>query len=221
MDGGRLKNPDLVLSGFCDKLLVGHLGDRTRPGSRVLDLGGGTGANGLYFAKAGCRVEIVDISREALEQCRLHAQNLEIEVSTTLADARQIELSPESYDLIIVSFLLQFVSRSEARQIITKCVQALKPDGDIYISTFSVHEELLKTLNYEANQSSAAVQKLDDHTCRLESGRILSFQTAAELKDSCAGLVCRYFFEGTELDESHGSPHYHSFLAFIGRKPAA
>lgn len=218
LDGARLRNPGVALSGTCDKLLIGHLGDAVAPGGRVLDLGAGTGANGLYFARIGCSVELVDISADAIRLCQEHAKDLGLSVTAEVNDIRQINLPTNSYDLIILSYILQFVSADDGRQIVRKCISALKPGGSIYISTFSVDENIFKDL-IEQSLSSESVKRIDETTFKLSSGKLLHFQTANELLGNCEGLKCRHFFEGRELDEFHDEPHYHSFLSYIGVKP--
>lgn len=218
MDGTRLKNPAVSVSGMCDKILIGHLGDRHMHGSRVLDLGCGTGVNGLYFARNGCAVEMVDISEDAIRICEANAQQLGVSVETKTADVRGVSLEPNTYDLIILSYLVQFMRAEDGRELLTKCIAALKPGGDLYLSVFSVAEDLFKKAEEDSNQIATGVLRLDERTFQFSNGRILHFQTATELLTNCKALRCKHFFEGRELDESHGEPHYHSFLAYIGTK---
>lgn len=218
MDGARLKNPALSLSGFCDKLLIGHLGDRHMNGNRVLDLGCGTGANGLYFAQNGCTVEMIDISEDAVRACAENARQLGVSVVASTGDVRQLSLEPNSYDLIILSYLLQFLRAEEGRQLIANCIAALKPGGDLYLSTFSVAEELFSKLEEDSKRDPAKVLKLDQSTFQFTNGRIVYFQTLEEVLANCSALTCKHVFEGKELDVSHGEPHYHSFIAYVGTK---
>lgn len=219
LDGARLKDPGVAFSGTCDRILIGHLADRIPQGGRVLDLGSGTGANGLYFARNSCSVELVDISGEAIRLCLRYAAELGLTIKTEVADVRSISLPTNSYDLVILSYVLQFMSGEEGRLLIEKSVAALKPGGFVYISTFSIAEQIYKELVAEAAGSTASVQRLDEFTFKLSSGRVMHFQTSREMLDNCRDLKCLHFFEGMDLDETHDAPHYHSFLSYIGSKP--
>jgi HemK-related putative methylase len=74
-------NPKLLRSGA---VLVSQLrrSDVLPPGSRVLDLGSGSGAAGLAAARRGCQVVAVDINPSAVRCTRINAllNNLEIDV---------------------------------------------------------------------------------------------------------------------------------------------
>jgi hypothetical protein len=82
-----------------------------------------------------------------------------------------------------------------------------------------VAEQIYKDLIAEVQEAPSEVARLDDATFRLRSGRVMHFYTAEELLNFCEPLKCLHFFEGRELDETHGEPHYHSFLAYVGIKP--
>jgi HemK-related putative methylase len=74
-------NPRLLRSGaFLVSQL--HRPGLLRPGSRVLDLGSGSGACGLAAARLGCHVIAVDINPSAVRCTRINAllNNLEIDV---------------------------------------------------------------------------------------------------------------------------------------------
>jgi release factor glutamine methyltransferase len=74
-------NPKLLRSGA---FLVSQLQrpDLLRPGSRVLDLGSGSGACGLAAARRGCHVVAVDINPSAVRCTRVNAllNNLDLDV---------------------------------------------------------------------------------------------------------------------------------------------
>jgi release factor glutamine methyltransferase len=74
-------NPKLLRSGA---FLVSYLSrpDGVTPGSRVLDLGSGSGACGLAAARRGCEVVAVDINPSAVRCTRINAllNNLHVDV---------------------------------------------------------------------------------------------------------------------------------------------
>ena len=76
-------NPKLLRSG---EFLVQQL-HRLRRGSRVLDLGSGSGAAGVAAARSGCRVVAVDINPAAVRCTRINAL-----LNTVEVDAREGDL---------------------------------------------------------------------------------------------------------------------------------
>lgn len=70
---------------------------------RALDLACGLGQNGLWLARQGYAVDLLDISREALRQAQ--AQAIQVAARTVnfrQADLDQVALQTEAYDLVCV-----------------------------------------------------------------------------------------------------------------------
>jgi release factor glutamine methyltransferase len=76
-------NPKLLRSG---EFLV-HQAERVQAGTRVLDLGSGSGACGIAAAQAGCQVVAVDINPSAVRCTRINAL-----LNNVTVDARQGDL---------------------------------------------------------------------------------------------------------------------------------
>jgi release factor glutamine methyltransferase len=92
-------NPKLLRSGaFLVSQL--HRADLLPSGSRVLDLGSGSGACGLAAARRGCAVVAVDINPSAVRCTRINALLNNVEV-----DARQGDLfapvADERFDVVL------------------------------------------------------------------------------------------------------------------------
>jgi release factor glutamine methyltransferase len=92
-------NPKLLRSG---ELLVQQLSrpELLPPGSRVLDLGCGSGAAGVAAAKRGCAVTAVDINPSAVRCTRINALLNQVEI-----DVRQGDLfapvTDERFDVVL------------------------------------------------------------------------------------------------------------------------
>jgi SAM-dependent methyltransferase len=73
------------------------------PRGRALDLACGTGRNALRLARAGYRVDAMDISTAALDRGAAGAVELGVEVNWISGDLDFAELAPDSYDLVVVA----------------------------------------------------------------------------------------------------------------------
>jgi 2-polyprenyl-3-methyl-5-hydroxy-6-metoxy-1,4-benzoquinol methylase len=60
-----------------DESLVKHFENGRMKSGRVLDIGCGPGRNSIYFARQGCEVDAVDISRVSLDWARERAEEQE------------------------------------------------------------------------------------------------------------------------------------------------
>ena len=73
------------------------------PGGRALDLACGAGRNALHLAAAGYQVDAMDISAVALERGAARAAELGVDVNWINVDLDSAELTPDSYDLVVVA----------------------------------------------------------------------------------------------------------------------
>lgn len=101
-----------------DQLLLDYAPDpdkEARPRPRALDLACGVGQNGIWLAKQGYSVDLMDISREALKRARKemaienirNANLLQTDIDKLVLRrsgdcARLHEICPESYDVVAV-----------------------------------------------------------------------------------------------------------------------
>ncbi len=79
------------------------------PRGRALDMACGAGRNALHLAAAGYQVDAMDISTVALAQGAARAAELGVEVNWINVDLDTAELSPDSYDLVVVA---RYVNRA-------------------------------------------------------------------------------------------------------------
>jgi release factor glutamine methyltransferase len=92
-------NPKLLRSG---EFLVQQLSraDLLPPGSRVLDLGSGSGAAGIAAAKRGCAVTAIDINPSAVRCTRINALLNDVEVDVRQGDLFGT-LGTERFDVVL------------------------------------------------------------------------------------------------------------------------
>lgn len=98
----------------------------------ALDLAGGVGQDALWLASQGYTVDLMDISRFALQRARteMALQNIR-NVNLLQIDVDEIELDESAYDLITVTRYLK-------RSLFTVMKKAIRPGGRIIYDTFNV-----------------------------------------------------------------------------------
>jgi ubiquinone/menaquinone biosynthesis C-methylase UbiE len=109
------------------------------PGSRVLDLGAGTGDQTLLAAQRvgpGGAVLATDISASMLDLAREMAQAAGLRnVEARVMDAQRLDLESGSFDAAIARFSLQFVP--DVQRALTEVRRVLKPGGRFAAVVFS------------------------------------------------------------------------------------
>jgi SAM-dependent methyltransferase len=114
--------------------LIGLLGAVNRSSLRVLDAGCGTGLHLSAFDKAGFRnLTGLDASITGLAQT---AQKLRTQL--ICGDIRHMPFAPESFDLVLFSFVLHHLPQDgelSVKQVLSAAVKLLTPGGRIAIIT--------------------------------------------------------------------------------------
>lgn len=99
---------------------------------RALDLGCGQGRNAIWLAGQGHDVTALDLSPVAIEQARELAAEAGVEVAFAAIDlAREWRPEPESFDLIVLSYLQ--LPETTRRAVHAKAAVALAPGGQIFL----------------------------------------------------------------------------------------
>jgi (2Fe-2S) ferredoxin/ubiquinone/menaquinone biosynthesis C-methylase UbiE len=106
---------------------------------RMLDLGGGSGAYSIAFAKAApaLRVDLVDLP-EVLPITQEHIRNagLSDRISTREGDMLTIPLESGHYDLVLLSAICHMYSPEENRELFQRAYAALVPKGRLVVADF-------------------------------------------------------------------------------------
>ncbi len=106
--------------------------------ARVLDIGGGSGAYSIAFARASdsIRVELLDlpavipIARSQIEEAGLSGR-----IGTRVGDLRT-DTFGDGYDLVFASAICHMLSEGENRDLLKRCCKALAPKGRLVIQDF-------------------------------------------------------------------------------------
>ncbi|MFT4109530.1 class I SAM-dependent methyltransferase [Propionicimonas sp.] len=103
---------------------------RLRPG-RALDLGAGEGANAIWLSGRGWRVTAVDRSTVSIGRIQGRSALLNQPVDAIVADALAYQPRPDSFDLVLLSYLE--LPESQLRRVLGHIVPALAVGGTVLV----------------------------------------------------------------------------------------
>lgn len=107
--------------------------------SRTLELGCGDGKIVSSLVQKGCSVTAVDLSSHAALLCRNACRHPE-RASILVADARQLPLRDNSFDIIIASHITGHLSGAGRRHLAREVHRLLDPGGMLYFRDFSTRD---------------------------------------------------------------------------------
>lgn len=110
---------------------------------RMLDVGGGSGAYSIAFARASAalRAEILDLPTVLPIAARHVAEaGLADRVSTRAGDLRTDDLG-SGYDLVLLSSICHMLGPEENRDLLSRAARALAPGGRVVVSDFVLDED--------------------------------------------------------------------------------
>ncbi len=117
-------------------------------GSRLLEIGVGTGKNIPYYPSA-VEVTAVDVSSGMLQRARARARALGNEVDLRLMDAQHLEFADDSFDTVVATCV--FCSVPDPVLGLQELRRVAKPDGQILLLEHVRPEGALGTLADLAN----------------------------------------------------------------------
>ncbi|MBI5240117.1 MAG: methyltransferase domain-containing protein [Elusimicrobia bacterium] len=110
---------------------------------RLLDVGGGSGAYSIAFARAhpALRATVFDLPQVVpLARGYIRAAGLQDRVEARVGDYDRNPL-PDGYDLVFLSHILHSNSPARNRRLLRKCARSLNPGGLVVIQEFLVDED--------------------------------------------------------------------------------
>ena len=111
--------------------------------SRVLDVGGGSGAYSMAFVKAmeGIKATVFDLPNIVpLTQNYIKKENLSNKVETVVGDYNVNELG-SGYDLVFLSAIIHSNSFEENLNLLRKCSMALNTRGQVIVQDFIMDKD--------------------------------------------------------------------------------
>jgi len=112
--------------------LVRHA--RVTPGSRVLDVGCGTGVVAVTAARLGAKVTGLDLTPELLEVARSNAATAAVTIDWHEGDAEALPFDDSAFDAVLSQFGHMFAPRPHV--VVSEMLRVLKPGGTIAFSTW-------------------------------------------------------------------------------------
>ncbi len=176
-----------------------------RNGGRALDLGAGPGRDTLAMARAGFHVKAVDLSKRGLERLveRAESMGLADRVEVQVADVRQWEMEPNTYDLICGTTVLDHLPAADSRPVFYRMAQSLSQRGVLFV-------EVHTTEDPGSDQPPGCDQDLPVSET---AGAVIHYfspnQLAHWAADPQGKLRILHYEERIEWDYTHGPEHAH------------
>ncbi len=110
-----------------------------RPGTHVLDMGGGPGRYALHLAAQGCEVTLADLSPGNVAFAKEKAQELSLPLRALCMDARDLSgLGGELFDaVLLMGPLYHLTQESDREEAVRQCLAHLRPGGCLFASFIS------------------------------------------------------------------------------------
>jgi SAM-dependent methyltransferase len=99
------------------------------PGSRILEVGCGTGRTACYLAKLGYEVTALDLREDMLHKARQRASNEAAAVSFVQGSIEELPLPDGRYDVVMAESVTIFADVSAA---LREYMRVLRPGGKLY-----------------------------------------------------------------------------------------
>ena len=124
-------------------LIVGEIPSRSRPGSRVIDLGTGTGRHAIFLAERGYEVDAIDASPRAIAELRSLLAGSGLPIQAEVRDACSTDIDFTRYSVVICTFVLHFLPAARASALLARA-RAEAPPGTLHaISVITAQGEFL------------------------------------------------------------------------------
>ena len=120
-----------------EKYITVSMMDRyIRPGSTILDIGGGPGHYSIHYARQGHAVTLLDLSDENVRFAKKKAHQYGVKITVLQGNALDLSrFADNSFDTVFLMGPLYHLMNEESRlQAIEEAKRVLKPDGYLFCS---------------------------------------------------------------------------------------
>lgn len=146
---------------------------------RCLDLGAGTGFLTLPLAALARSVQATDLSEEMLRSLREDAERTGAPITTLAADMAQLQLPGSSFELIVSSYAMHYLTDEDKQQLLGNMYRWVVPGGRIVVADMMVGRKLdrhhrgvfLQKASAMLRHGPAGWWRLAKNLARIGSGR--------------------------------------------------
>lgn len=97
---------------------------------KVLEIGGGSGQQALFFAARGAKVTVIDLSEESLKSTSHMAREKGISLSVHQMNAQEMTFKADQFDRIYINSVLMHVDQQKVLQ---ECSRVLRKGGKLIV----------------------------------------------------------------------------------------
>jgi ubiquinone/menaquinone biosynthesis C-methylase UbiE len=170
------------------------LARQVKPGSAVLDFGGGTGAIASALALRGFRMTVCDLSKQMIASGRQLHSGQAIDWRVLDRDWKHLPFADASFDAVIASSVFEYLDDTD--RVLSECRRILQPGGKLI---FSVPDPAHRTRKIERFLRPLALlllkipfvarlPKIGNYLTYLKISRARFFESQWREKASRAGL---------------------------------
>jgi ubiquinone/menaquinone biosynthesis C-methylase UbiE len=164
--------------------LVGYiLGSRPAPRARVLDLGCGTGADGIFLAAQNYEVHGLDFSAEALRLARQRAAEANVTITWYECSALNTPFCDGYCDLITDRGCCHYMRGSVRRQYAEEVARILRPGGSLFLRGCRDPEDAY----FATIDRDSLAESFDPRLFKI--GPVIPFYLAVDSGGICANAV--------------------------------
>ena len=179
-------------------------------GCLVVELGGGTGEDALYFMRKGHRVVILDISDYALKVAQEAAEKEGLSKSLAVKKVdfglHQLPITENSVEVVYSRISLNYFEKEHAVKIFQDIYKMLKPGGSAYLTFKSPADE--KEMEYLLNTATEFEENVF-----IENGQLRSRFTNTQLEEMLkAAAISNFQVVPFEEELKHISEGYQHSL---------
>lgn len=112
-------------------------------GSKVIDVGCGTGNFSIKLARKGLEVVGIDLSRPMLKRARENVEKLDedLKASFQQMDAKDLNFPDASFDDAFSMATIEFIPYEEKEEFVQEMLRIVKPGGRVLIGTITADSE--------------------------------------------------------------------------------
>ncbi len=146
--------------------------------SYILDIGGGRGADAVYFAKKGHKVVLIDVSDTALTMAKERATRDEValEINQVTLGNDRLPFNQNTFDIVYSRLALHYFGPDVTTIILSDIYKVLKPGGTTYLTLKSPNDK--EEMDFLTNNAKKVADNVFD-----EAGFIQSRYTSGQLRN--------------------------------------